>query len=50
MMNDKILTNEERTELSKRKLEMALQKETKQSTTLDSLKKELGVPTKGKKK
>lgn len=49
-MNDKTLTDEERAEIAKRKLEMALQKKTKQSTTLESLKKELGVSVKGKKK
>lgn len=49
-MSDSTLTAEERAEIAKRKPEMTLQKKTKQSTTLDSLKKELGVPPKGTKK
>ena len=50
MMNDKTLTNEEKAELSRRKVEIAVQKKTKQSSTLDDLKKELGLPSKGTKK
>ena len=49
-MNDKTLTNKEKAELNRRKVEIAVQKKTKQSTTLAELKKELGLPTKGTKK
>lgn len=49
-MNDKTLTNEEKAELCRRKVEIAVQKKAKQSSTLDELKKELGLPSKGIKK
>lgn len=44
---DKQVTNEERAEISKRKLEMSLHKKTRQTTSLSDLKKELGLPEKG---
>ena len=40
---DRQLTNEERAEITKRKLEIGLQKKTKQISSLTDLKKELGL-------
>lgn len=48
--DERQLTNEERAEIARRKLEMTLQKKTKQSSSLTDLKKELGLPGKGKRK
>lgn len=49
-IEDRQLTTEERAEIAKRKLEMGLQKKTKQASLLSDLKKELGLPEKGKRK
>lgn len=49
-LEDRQLTSEERIEIARRKLEMELQKKTKQSSSLSDLKKELGLPEKGKRK
>lgn len=49
-MSDRTLTNEERAELARRKLEISVEKKAKKSTTLDSFKAELGLPKKGNKK
>lgn len=46
--DDRQLTSEERAEITRRKLEMELQKKTKQSSSLAELKKELGLPDRGK--
>lgn len=48
--DDRQLTPEERAQISKRKLEMNIQKKSKQATLLSDLKKELGIPEKGKRK
>lgn len=48
--NDRTITSEERAEISKRKLEVSLQKTTKQTETLSDLKKELGIPENRRKK
>jgi len=47
---DRKVTNKERAEISKRKLEVSLQKNTKQTTSLSELKNELGIPENGQKK
>ncbi|WHI44675.1 hypothetical protein ACJJIW_05435 [Microbulbifer sp. JMSA004] len=44
---DKKLTNEERAEIAKRKLEMEIQKKANQVTSLSELKNELREPNKG---
>ncbi len=49
-LDDRQLTNKERAEIAKRKLEVNLQKKTKQAFSLSDLKKELGLPEKGKRK
>ncbi len=49
-IEDLQLTSEERAEIARRKLEMDIQKKTKQSSSLSDLKKELGLPEKGKRK
>lgn len=48
--DDRQLTSEERAEIARRKLEMELQKKTKKSSSLADLKKELGLPDKGKRR
>lgn len=47
---DRQLTSEERAEIARRKIEMELQKKTKQSSSLSDLKKELGLPEKEKRR
>lgn len=44
---DKQLTNEERAEIAKRKMEMEIQKKANQVTSLPELKNELREPNKG---
>ena len=46
--NDRIISPEERAEIIKRKMEVKLQKKSKQAISLTSLKKELGIKDKGK--
>ncbi|MGH1471202.1 MAG: hypothetical protein ACRBCS_08405 [Cellvibrionaceae bacterium] len=48
-LDDGSLTQEERAEILKRKLEMTVQKNVKQATPLSDLKKESGIPAKGDK-
>jgi len=48
-IEDSQLTSEERAEIAKRKFEMEAQKSSKQLSSLADLKKELGLPEKGKK-
>jgi hypothetical protein len=48
--SDRLLSNEERAELEKRKFEMTTQKKSKQACSLSDLKKELGLPVKSEKK
>lgn len=48
-LNDRDITNDERAEIAKRKLEVKLQKKTKQASSLTDLKKELGLD-KGKRR
>jgi len=45
---DHQLTSEERAEITRRKLEVSIQKKAKQPSSLSDLKKELGLPEKGK--
>jgi len=47
---DRQLTPEERVKISRRKIEVDIQKKTGTVKTLDDLKKELGIPKKGKRK
>jgi hypothetical protein len=42
--NDRIITAEQRAEISKRKLEVSVQKMAMQKETLSDFKKELGIP------
>ncbi len=49
-IEERQLTSEERAEITRRKLEMDLQKKTKQPSSLSDLKKELGLPEKGKRR
>ena len=46
--DDRQLTPEERVEISRRKIEIETQKKIKTEETLGDLKKELGIPEKGK--
>jgi hypothetical protein len=46
--NDRTITPEERAEIMKRKMEVKLQKKSKQASSLTELKKELGIKDKGK--
>ncbi|MCB2264131.1 MAG: hypothetical protein LGR52_14520 [Candidatus Thiosymbion ectosymbiont of Robbea hypermnestra] len=48
--SDRESTAEERAEISKRKREMELQRRIKKEETLRDLKRELGIPEKGKEK
>lgn len=48
--DDRQLSQEERAEIAKRKLEMEIQKKTKRTIPLGELKKELGIAEKSKKK
>ncbi len=49
-MNDRELTNKERSEIYRRKSEMEKQKESKAASLLSELKKELGLSEKERKK
>ncbi len=46
--NDRKITLEERAEIAKRKMELQVQKKSKQASSLSELKKELGITNKGK--
>lgn len=48
--NDRKTTPEERAEIAKRKIEVQIQKKSKQTSSLSELKKELGITDKGRKR
>jgi hypothetical protein len=48
--DDREITLQERAEISRRKAEVLMQKKTKQLETLSDLKREIGIPDKGRKK
>ena len=47
---DRSITPEERAEIAKRKVEVAVQKRTKNVDTLSDLKREVGIPEKRRRK
>jgi len=47
--NDRYLTPKEKSEIKMRKVQIEIQKKSKQTSSLDELKKELGIPAKEKK-